>query len=64
MNALAQWILIFNINVAEVPSAAYLNSPVVMDSFPSQERCETALQQLSRTFEGTSSKGYCVGESR
>ena len=58
------WILIFNIDVVGNPSAAYMNAPIVMDSFTSQQQCETALEQLSKTFVNTDSKGYCVGETK
>ena len=60
---MANWILVFAFTV---PNNANFNTPVIMDHFTKQEKCEETLYYITKNYEnvGIKGQGYCWGEQR
>lgn len=57
------WILVFAFTV---PNNANFNKPVIMDSFTTQQQCETTLAYIETNYRevNITGKGFCWGENK
>lgn len=60
---IASWILVFSFTVPDNPN---FNKPVFMDSFATQQQCESTLMYIALSYKqvGITGSGYCWGEQK